>query len=113
MQALLDKTPSLPADNPAILRLAIQACCKESHIVAQIIGKGVDPDIAGKDGRDALAFLKHAIEHNRAWAKETEKLEQVLVATMVSQRRGKKRKAADHGLKDVSAGPQGCTSDPY
>jgi hypothetical protein len=102
MQTLLAKTPSLPADSPYLLRLAMEACYNEPYIVAQIIAKGVDPDIAAFDRMDALAFLRYSAEHGQAWARVKE-LEKMLVASMVSQRRGRNRKAADQVFKDVSA----------
>jgi hypothetical protein len=102
LQALLDTTTSLPADSPDLLRLAMEACHKKAHFVAQIIDKGVDPDIASSDGMDALAYLRWSVKEGGLWAKGATELEQVLVASMVSQRRGKKRKAADPALEDVS-----------
>jgi hypothetical protein len=103
MEALLDKTPSLPADSPDLLRLALEACPAEPPFLAQIIAKGVDPRIRHSDGRDAFDYLTAAMQEGKAWAAPAlGRLQQCLEAP--TTRRGTKRKACDHAhaLPDVS-----------
>jgi hypothetical protein len=102
MQTLLDKTTSLPKDCPYLLQYALSSGFKDAHILAQIIGKGADPDICAIDGRDALTYLRDPGVARTMSAGEKAALEAVLLAEMQSRRPAPKPKAHQIVLEDVS-----------
>jgi hypothetical protein len=88
----------------------MKGCSDMLHFVTQIIAKGVDPDMQGSDGLDALAYLQAAATEGESWA--TPALERIVrYGVGETRERVEKRKRGqddDDVLEDVSGCQAWC-----